>query len=72
MDGRAVVVRLTQAVERRMVDDQQARFGLDAQGAARQVGEQRRVVPKDEASGDRRIGIEQIGDPSSRQRRIPG
>ena len=63
MDERVVVVRLTEAVEGRVVDDQQARLGLDAHSATRQMSEQRRVVREDEACGDRRIGIEQIGDP---------
>ena len=45
-----------------MVDDQQARLGFDAQSAAWQMSEQRRVVREDEAGGDRRIGIEQISD----------
>ena len=67
--GRAVVVRLTEAIQGRMVDDQQARLGFDAQGAAWQMSEQRGVVRKDEAGGNRRIGIEQIGESLPRDRR---
>ena len=69
MDERVVVVRLTEAVEGRMVDDQQARLGLDAQSAVRQMSEQRRVVREDETCGDRRIGIEQIGECLRQDRR---
>ncbi len=43
--------------------DQKARFGIDAQGAARQVGEQRGVVSEDDPGADRGIGIEEVGDP---------
>ena len=63
VDGRAVVAGLTYAVERRMMHDQKARFGIDAQGAARQVGEQRGVVSEDDPGADRGIGIEEVGDP---------
>ena len=62
VDRRAVVAWLPQAVQRRMLNNEQAHLGFDAQSAAWQICVQRWVVREDEARGDRDIGIEQISE----------